>query len=48
MLHIVKLIERRYPRHGDARPTPAARLATVALLALSAAALIAGVLLQLR
>ncbi|MEG3792216.1 hypothetical protein V1318_19020 [Lysobacter sp. CCNWLW3] len=48
MLHIVKLIERRYPRQGDARPTPAARLATVALLALSAAALIAGVLLQLR
>lgn len=48
MLHIVKLIERRYPRQGDARPTPAARLATVALLALSAAALVAGVLLQLR
>lgn len=48
MLHIVKLIERRYPRQGDGRPAPTARLATVALLALSAAALMAGVLLQLR
>ncbi|SFK78712.1 hypothetical protein [Lysobacter sp. cf310] len=48
MLHIVKLIERRYPRQGEARPAPLARLATVALLALSAAALMAGVLLQLR
>lgn len=48
MLHIVKLIERRYPRQGEARPVPAARLATVALLALSAAALMAGIVLQLR
>ncbi|UHQ24647.1 hypothetical protein LVB77_08150 [Lysobacter sp. 5GHs7-4] len=48
MLHIVKLIERRYPRQGDGRSAPAARLTTVALLALSAAALMAGVLLQLR
>jgi hypothetical protein len=48
MLHIVKLIERRYPRQGEARPAPAARLATVALLALSAAALMAGIVLQLR
>lgn len=48
MLHIVKLIERRYPRHDPARPAPLARLTTVALLALSAAALMAGMLLQLR
>lgn len=48
MLHIVKLIERRYPRQGQARPAPAARLATIALLALSAAALVTGIVLQLR